>query len=273
MRASAIWGLMAGLAGPPVLPDEAPEQPAPPVEPAPVEPAPVEPALAPEPPPEPAPPEEPPLPAWDQPLPSYDQAPIAPDVPFDGTAIEDEEPPSGRGRQAVGAILVSGGVVLTATAATLVALDQDQPVWIPGVVIGSSAAITGAILLATGTIRRAEHKAWAARQADGPVPPRGQGMAAAGITCIVAGSMGTIIGAVSLTSFQDADALPYGEVLVPLGTASVVTGVGLLIGSGVRSKKHQTWESGRVAPTLSLLPGARSGPSIGGLSLGVAARF
>jgi hypothetical protein len=270
MRAVAIWALSGMLAGaPPELPAEAPEQP-PAREPLP------ESSPAPEPlPPEPPPVEEP-LPTWDAPLPGYDEVPVS-DVAFDGVPLEPEdgEPPSGRGRMAVGSILLGGGAVLTGTSIAMIILDTDRPVWIPGVVLGGSAVVTGAILVATGSFRRDEHKSWAAEQTDGPVPPRGKGMLAAGVTCMLAGSVGTIIGSISLAALQDDDALPYGQVMIPLGVVSFVTGVGLVVGGSVLGKKHERWQAGRVTPSISLLPGARSDrlASVGGVSFGVAGRF
>jgi hypothetical protein len=258
MRAAAIGGLTLALVGsfgiapaaraaPPDLPAEAP---------APVEPAP--------------PPAESSLPAWDQPL------PIAPDVSFDGVPIEreeDEEPKTGHGRTVVGSLLLGGGVVLTTVSATFVALDTDEPVWIPGLVLGSGAVISGVIFIATGRARHRKYQEWARN--EGPIPPRGHGLVAGGLTCIIAGSVGTIIGGISIASFQGSGDPPYGEVLVPLGVTSIVTGVGLLAVGGVRSKKYDRWKAGRLTPSVSLLPGARHDRigAVGGLSLGFAGRF
>jgi hypothetical protein len=261
MRAAAAWGVLIGLCGLFALPATAWAAPPPePVTPEPVTPEPVTP---------PAQPPEPQLPAYDQPLPSYDELPIAPEVSFDGVPLEVENPPTGRGHLAVGSILLGGGLALTGVSATLIILDTDLAAWIPGALIGASAAVIGAVFVATGDLRRQAHRNWAAAHAHAPVPPRGDGLVAGGLTCIIAGTMGTMIGGVSLVAFQDVDDPPYGQVLVPLGLVSVVTGVGLLAAGGVRRKQYDRWPG--VVPSLSLLPSSRQ--SLGGLSLGFAGRF
>lgn len=276
MRAAAIWGLALGLLGPPEEPTPDPTA-APPVASEPIpEVAPPEPEPIPV---EPEPVREPePLPAYDQPLPSYDDAPIATvDPTFDTRPIEpeDEEPPTGRGRTVVGSILMGGGLVLTGVSIAMVVMDTDRAVWIPGTAIGGSAAVGGAIFLATGHVRHQAYREWAAAQSDGPVPPRGQGMLAGGLTCIMGGVAGLIIGGVSLVAFQFEGDPPYGQVLIPLGAISTVTGVGLLVGAGVHGKRYDRWKSARVAPTWSLLPGAPHGGAgrVGGLSVGLSGRF
>lgn len=262
MRAVATWGLMLGLYGlaapawaaPPELVAELSE----PVSEL----------------PEPEPVSEPQLPADDQALPSYDEAPIAHDVSFDGVQImqlELEHPPTGRGRTALGAILIGGGATLTGVSATMIGFDTDLSAWIPGAVIGSAALITGVTLVVTGQRRQKRYRAWADAHADAPVPARGDGLLAGGVTCMIAGTMGTIIGGVSIIAFQAEDDPPYGQVMVPIGLASVITGVGLLASGAKRRKQFDRWEAALVVPSLSLLPGTRQ--SIGGLSLGFAGRF
>jgi hypothetical protein len=207
-------------------------------------------------------------------LPSYDEAPIAPDVSFDGVPLEldaEDPPPTGRGRTAVGAILLTGGVVLTSVSTAFIIQETDVPAWIPGAVLGGTAVVLGAIFVATGDIRHRAHRDWAKTTIDAPVPPRGDGLLAGGLTCMIAGTMGTIIGGVSLTAFQAEGDPPYGQVMVPLGLVSIVTGVGLLAAGGVRRKHYDRWDAGRIAPSLSLLPGHRQ--QIGGLSFGLAGRF
>jgi hypothetical protein len=287
MRAGAagvVFGLcgLFGLPGtawatPPEVQQPEPTQP---------EPAPAPEAVAPEavaPPiptaePVPAQPPEPQLPAYDQPLPSYDELPIAPEVPFDDASfdgvpveVEDVDPPTGRGRLAVGSILFGGGVVLTSVSTALIIQDIDWAAWIPGAVIGASAAVLGAVFVATGDLRRRTHRDWASAHAHAPIPPRGDGLVAGGLTCLIAGSMGTIIGGVSIVAFQADDDPPYGQVLIPIGLVSVVTGVGLLAAGSVRRKQFDRWETANVVPSLSLLPGNRQ--SFGGISLGFAGRF
>jgi hypothetical protein len=276
MRAVATWGLMLGLCGtaapawaasPVELSEPASEAPSVPV----LEPVTI-PAPAPTPDPAPVPNPEPQLPAYDQPLPSYEEAPVVPDdVSFDGVPLELEDPPTGRGRTALGAILIGGGATLTGVSATMIGLDTDLPAWIPGAVIGSAALITGVTLVVTGQVRQKRYRSWADAHADAPVPARGDGLFAGGVTCMIAGTMGTIIGGVSIVAFQAEDDPPYGQVMVPLGLASVVTGVGLLVGAGKRRKQFDRWKAGSVMPSLSLLPGTRQ--SIGGLSLGFAGQF
>lgn len=278
MRAAATWGMTISLCGSFWL--AAPAFAAPPSEPA----APgsephseVVPESTPEPVPEPTPEPaptaqpEPQLPAADAPLPSYDELPIGPEASFDGLPIESEDPPTGRGRTALGSMLLGGGAVLMGVSAIMLDLETDSAVWLPGTLIGSAAVVTGVILVVTGQLRHQKYRAWAKTHASAPVPPRGDGLLAGGLTCMIAGSMGTIIGGVSLVAFQDEDDPPYGQVLVPLGLVSVVTGVGLLAVGGKRRKQFDRWQAGTVVPSLALLPGTRA--SIGGLSLGLAGRF
>jgi hypothetical protein len=282
MRAAATWGLMIGLSG-----MAAPAWAAPPLErlgpasegepissPEPV--AVQEPAPTPEPVPVPVPAQEPEpqLPAYDAPLPTYD-APIAPDVSSPDLPSEPQsDPPTGRGRTALGSILLGGGAALTGVSSAMIGIDTDRGVWIPGVVIGSAALITGVTLVVTGHLRQKRYRVWAGAHADAPVPRNGDGLLVGGMTCLVAGTMGVAIGGSSMVVFQSSDDPPYGQVLVPLGLASVVTGVGLLVGAGNRRTQFKKWKAGSVAPSLSLLPGTRqSNGGIGGLSLGFAGRF
>jgi hypothetical protein len=291
MRSASTWALMIGLSGWPTPTwAAAPVEPSEPIGDAALEPEPnlaplPQSALEPQPAPVPAPaPELEPEgaydqpPAYDQPLPSYDELPIAPTVTFDGLPIdaEPEDPPTGRGRTAVGSILLGGGVALMSVSGTMFSRGTDPALWLSGALIGSGSIAAGVTLVLAGHVRHKRYRSWASAHADAPVPPRGDGLLAGGLTCMIAGSMGTIIGGVSVIAFQDEDDPPYGQVLVPLGLVSVVTGVGLLVGAGMRRKQFDRWEAGRVVPSISLLPGTRApgrAQSIGGLSLGVAGRF
>ena len=127
----------------------------------------------------------------------------------------DLPPPTGRGRQAVGGILVGGGVTLIGVSAAMIAIDEDIAVWIPGMVLGTAATLAGAASLVGGKKRRDRYEAWVADQ-GGDAPPQGVGMIAGGLTCIGAGTLGMIFGGFSL-ALQDGGDLPYGQVLLPLG--------------------------------------------------------
>jgi hypothetical protein len=286
MRAAATWGIswfgvlgMVGMVGiaRPAWATPPSEQPAvdPISTPEPVPWPEAEAAIEPPPEPEPAlePIPEPQLPAYDQPLPSYDDVPIAPDVSFDGAPIEIEieVPPTGRGHTAVGSILLGGGAVLTGVSATMIGEAIDVPVWLPGAVLGSTAVIAGVSLIITGHFRQKTHRRWVSNHIDGRMPPRGDGLLAGGLTCMIAGVTGAIIGGASIIAFQSDEDPPYGQVMLPLGLASMGTGIGLVAAGSARRKQLDRWQAGLVLPSLSLLPGTRQ--SIGGVSLGFAGRF
>jgi hypothetical protein len=203
------------------------------------------------------------LPAYDEPPPSDDEVPIASDVSFD-LPHDIENPPTGRGHTAVGAILVGGSGALIGLSTASIPFTTDFPVWIIGEALGSVAFVSGVGLLVSGHLRAKKYRAWA----DGPLPARGEGLIAGGITCMVGGTLVTIAGGISLA--YQGDGIPYGQMLIPIGLVAGSTGVGLFV-AGARRQHFVREQVGHVVPSFSLLPGSRQ--SIGGLSLGFAGRF
>ena len=66
--------------------------------------------------------------------------------------------------------------------------------------------------------------------------------------------LGVLIGGISLT-LQDDDDLPYGQVLIPLGAASIAGGVTMLVIGAKRKQKFDRWHAQHeIAPSFSLLP-------------------
>ncbi|PRQ01115.1 hypothetical protein [Enhygromyxa salina] len=220
------------------------------------------------------PPEQPRLPSYDAELPTYADTPLDPFEP-----VESLEPvlphrplPDGRGRVAVGAILSGGGLVLTGVSIGMIAIDEDIAVWIPGAVIGGAAIIAGLSAALVGRQRRDKYREWTTPH-GGPdvVPKSGIGLVASGVTCMVAGTVGVIAGGISLPIQGNGD-MPYGQVLLPVSAASIVTGAGLLGGGLKRHRKFETWNAQRsLTPVVAPLGGLGRQPS--GASFGVAGRF
>lgn len=131
--------------------------------------------------------------------------------------------------------------------------------------VATMAGSTGAI--AAGAIKRKRYKPWRLEHAP---PPRGAGMLASGTFAVSAGVLGTLMGGVSLAR-QDNQDLPYGEVLLSLGGASVATGVALLVAGALRRKKFERWEQIHLAPSVGLIPNPRRGPA--GATVGFAGQF
>lgn len=219
-----------------------------------------EPAPASEPESEPTQPE---LPSWDAPLPSYEQLPEI-ESP---QQFQPETPPDGNGSTAVGAMLLGGGVVLAATSGVLIFEDDEVGLWVAGAALSSVAIATGMGLLISGAVKRQRYRPWHLQH---DAPPPGTGMFASGIVASSAGVFGMLLGGLSLR-LQDDDDLPYGQVVLPLGAASVVTGVALIIVGSKRGRLYDAWHESHVAPTFGLL----SSPQLrtAGATLGVAGRF
>ena len=230
------------------------------------------PAPAPEPEPEPEPESQSGLPSYAA-IPEYQEAPPPP--PEYVEYVEDVEPnlrpPTGRGRQAVGGILLGGGITLIGISATMIAIDEDVAVWIPGTVLGFGAAIGGAASLIGGHVRHQRYQQWMSENGGEGAPPAGVGMIASGVTCMSAGTFGMLVGGLSLLLQGEGD-LPYGQVMVPLGATSVATGLGLTIAGARRNKRFNRWDEGQApTPSVSLLRGR--GRNVGGAVVGLSGRF
>jgi hypothetical protein len=217
--------------------------------------------------PEPVEPEpEPELPSWDAELPSYDQAPETEPAP--SVHVEPETPRDGNGATVVGAMLLGGGLVLTATSASLIFFDWNEVgIWIAGSAIGSVAIATGMGVLIAGVVRRSRYEPWRRHHA---APPQGIGMLAGGSLALSAGAFGMMMGGISLT-LEDEDDLPYGAVVLSLGAISVSTGVALLVVGAKRRRAFNQWDRARVVPTLGFVPSPQMRTA--GATFGIAGRF
>jgi hypothetical protein len=260
----------------PLAPTEVQKPAQPPAEPLDAAPAP-EPEPEPEPEPlpsatQPAEPEPEPepevsgLPSYDSGIPTYAEAPPEPVVPT-------RAPLNGRGRIAVGSIVLGGGVVLVGVSSAMISIDEDLAAWIPGAVVGAAAIAAGIGLVITGRQRTKKYSEWADSHGGvRAIPKSGMGLVASGITCIAAGSIGLIMGGVSLGIFEGGDDMPYGAVLMPIGGVSVATGIGLLSGGAARHRKYTQWDVQRgLTPVVAPLGGLGRGPT--GASFGIAGRF
>lgn len=211
--------------------------------------------------PEPSPPSD------DGGLPSYAEAPVqAPlddaDIPAPPATVE--TPPSGRGRFAVGSIMLVGGATLAGVSAGLLAQNIDLAAWVPGAIIGAGSVIAGSLLMTDGAVKRGGYREWLAHNGgEQASPATGDGLFASGILCMSAGTFGALMGGISLT-LQDADDPPYGEVLLPVGIVSAAAGVALVSVGTKRRRAYRAWQ-GQLVPSLAV--------RTRGLSVGLAGRF
>jgi hypothetical protein len=216
--------------------------------------------------PEPTVEPEPELPSWNVALPSFDQAPEA--EPLLQPQLEPETPPDGNGATVVGAMLLGGGVVLTAASVSLIFFDWDEVgLWIAGSVVGSLAITAGFVTLFVGTAKRNRYEPWRLQHA---APPRGTGLIAGGSLAVSAGAFGMLLGGISLPR-EDADDLPYGAVTLSLGAVSVATGIALLVVGAKRRRSFNEWDRTRVTPSFSMAPGPL--PRTASPTFGIAGRF
>jgi hypothetical protein len=246
-------------AEPPAEPLDAAPEPAPEPQPQP-QPSPIQPA---EPEPEP---EASGLPSYDSDIPSYAEAPPEPVVPA-------RAPLEGRGRIAVGSVVLGGGVVLLGVSSAMISIDEDLAAWIPGAVVSAAAIAAGIGLVITGHQRKQKYRKWADAQGGSrAIPKSGIGLVASGITCIAAGSIGVIMGGVSLGILEGVNDMPYGIVLMPIGGVSMATGIGLLAAGAVRHRKYTQWNTERgLTPVVAPIGGL--GRGLTGASFGIAGRF
>ncbi|HVI01429.1 MAG TPA: hypothetical protein VM869_22075 [Enhygromyxa sp.] len=202
-------------------------------------------------------------------LPSWDTEPVAePIVELEPQHAADPLPPDGNGSTAVGAMLLGGGAVLGTASGLLMFSDSDEiGLWITGATLSSVAIATGIGLLVTGAAKRKRYAPWRLQH---DAPPRGTGMFAGGTMALSAGAFGVLLGIVSLR-LQDGNDLPYGQVLLSLGSASAVTGIALIVVGQRRGRAFDAWYEKRVMPTIGVLPGPRVRTA--GATFGIAGRF
>ncbi|NVB39997.1 hypothetical protein G6O69_19285 [Pseudenhygromyxa sp. WMMC2535] len=214
-----------------------------------------------------APPPDAGLPSYSE-LPSYADTPSASPIakPEPGLAV----PRDGLGLLSAGGIVLAGGVTLTGISSALIVAERDTGLWFGGLAIGSVATAAGIVSTIIGSSLRKKYRGWASLRED-QVPPQGNGLRAAGVTCVIAGPIGMTLGVVSM-AIQDEDDLPYGETMLGLGSAAVVASIPMLVIGARRQQNFRHWRiaqdtgtSAQLVPSFSLLPG--------GATLGVGGRF
>jgi hypothetical protein len=236
-----------------------------------------------------APPEGPLEPA-DAPLVRYDEAPIGvePARPIG----PERAPHTGVGRIVSGSLMLLGGGGLLSLAGVMVGTPPDHSgecdpsvdtggdcrsgsldglvvlFAIPVFISGAGLLASGGVVLGTGIADQRRYRLWERRQDDRPVPPRGDGMLGSGVMLLCAGvTAGALTVNFADNHFED----PRAGAALTTSIAVTLGGVGLVIGSRFLRRKHMRWQNARMTPSLSPLPGTRSG--IGGLSFGIAGRF
>jgi len=209
------------------------------------------------------------LPAYDAALPGYDApllaAPeppsVAPDPPLDGT-----------GAIVAGALMLGGGAGLGAISGVFLGQGRDGGIWFTGAMLAALCTV-GIAPLTVGLIRRHRYKPW---RLEHDAPAQGTGMLVGGVLSLSAGSLAMVLGGISL-SRQDADDPAYGEVLLGLGSASLLAGATLLALGLRRRHAFERWDRTRVqlVPSAGLISSPGAGPAINlaGVSVGVAGRF
>jgi hypothetical protein len=210
----------------------------------------------------------PPPESTDSALPSWNDAPIVtPEEPLSPTG-PDPLPSDGRGSMTAGAMLLGGGVILTASSSVLLYEDSDETgLWIAGAAVGSVAIAAGMGLLISGAVKRKRYEPWRLQHRP---PPQGNGLFAGGALALSAGAFALLLGGVSLP-LQDADDLPYGQVVLSLGAVSIATGVALVVVGSKRARAFNAWNNARVLPTFGVLanPQLRTASA----TFGIAGRF
>lgn len=202
------------------------------------------------------PPTEPPLPP---PLPTpvltFDLPPPPP-------------PPTGAGRLVGGSFAIGLGLAAASVVILEVARDDGNPRFVATTFIplGLSSIGIGTYLLVRGAKARANFNDWRAYTSSN-TRPTGEGL-------IVAGTMSTVIGGVTLVaaSVQARDPDAFGQLLAP--TLFAVAGTGIAVGVGsltaglLRRSRYRSW---RQSTFLSAMPVVA--PTRGGLSFGLVGRF
>jgi hypothetical protein len=200
-------------------------------------------------------------------LPAWNDAPVVESEPS-APAGPEPLPSDGNGSTVVGAMLLGGGVILTASSSVLLYEDSDEVgLWIAGATVGSVAIATGMGLLISGAFKRKHYEPWRLQHRP---PPQGNGMFAGGTLALSAGAFAMLLGGVSLR-LQDDDDLPYGQVALSLGAASVVTGLALVVVGAKRGRAFNSWNDARLLPSFGVLPNPQLRTA--SATFGVAGRF
>lgn len=199
-----------------------------------------------------APPVEPPLPT---PTLAFDLPPPPP-------------PPTGAGRLVGGSFAIGLGLAAASVVIVETARDEGNPRFVATTFIplGLSSIGIGTYLLVRGAKARANYNDWRAfTRAD--TRPTGDGL-------IVAGTMSTVIGGVTLVAaaVQARDPDAFDQLLAPslfaVAGTGIAVGVGSLTAGLLRRGRYQSW---RQSTFLSAVPVVA--PMRGGLGFGLVGRF
>jgi hypothetical protein len=214
---------------------------------------------------------EPALPRYDDPT-----VPVAIDA-----AIEPDAPPlrevpiDGRGRLAIGGLLVGGGAVALASTVGLAVDGAPSNYWGPMLAGGIVGATVGSVLIVFGHRGLRRYRAWAAGQTES-IPPQGFGFVAPAGVLLVGGTILTAGGALGwqdIVLFPKQYALPAPATPVGIGIAAFVVGATLMGIGAVRSSRFTKWRRETSGQTTSLRLTPSFGPIRGGAQLGLAGRF
>jgi hypothetical protein len=212
-----------------------------------------------------------PLPAPAPSLPEALEPPAEPPLPTPKLVLDlppPPPPPTGAGRLVGGSFAIGLGLAAASVVIVEVARDDNNPRFVATTFIplGLSSIGIGTYLLVRGAKARASFNDWRAFT-RAQTRPTGEGL-------IVAGTMSTLIGGVTLVaaSVQARDPDAVDRLLAP--SLFVVAGTGIAVGVGsltaglLRRGHYRSW---RQSTFLSAVPVVA--PTRGGLSFGLVGRF
>jgi hypothetical protein len=177
-------------------------------------------------------------------------------------------PPTGAGRLVGGSFAIGLGLAAASVVIVEVARDDGNPRFVSTTFIplGLSSIGIGTYLLVRGAKARANYNDWRAFTRAN-TRPTGEGL-------VVAGTMSTVIGGVTLVaaSVQARDPDAFDHLLAPslfaVAGTGIVVGVGSLTAGLLRRGRYRSW---RQSTFLSAVPVVA--PMRGGLSFGLVGRF
>ncbi|KIG13229.1 hypothetical protein DB30_00452 [Enhygromyxa salina] len=246
-------------------------------------------------------------------LPRFDDPtiPVAIDPidPIDPIGLEPEPPPlraipfDGRGRLAIGGLLVGAGA---ATVASSIALEVDgapPKYWAPMMAAGIGGTIVGSVLIVVGRRKLRSYREWESSlprvnqsrkvSANGrealaraensgqteSIPRQGLGLVAPACVLMIGGTI-LAVGGATLWQSQEFGvqfpwdySLPAPEAALGIGIGSFVVGATLMGIGATRSKRFTTWRQDTSNPTARLHLTPIFGPIRGGAQLGLFSRF
>jgi hypothetical protein len=177
-------------------------------------------------------------------------------------------PPTGAGRLVGGSFAIGLGLAAASVVIVEVARDDGNPRFVSTTFIplGLSSIGIGTYLLVRGAKARANYNDWRAFT-RAQTRPTGEGL-------IVAGTMSTVIGGVTLVaaSVQARDPDAFDQLLAPslfaVAGTGIAVGVGSLTAGLLRRGRYRSW---RQSTFLSAVPVVA--PTRGGVSFGLVGRF